>query len=297
MTEFGFQVWDHSIAVALIVWHFTKDKKQTLAGLFHDIATPVFKHTIDFLNGDYETQESTEELTTKIITESKEIMRLLKRDGIRVEEVDDYHKYPIADNDSPNLASDRLEYTFSNGFGVTKKIWNLTEIEEIYQNIEVLENEKGIPELGFTDIKMAEKFVHTMSELSSLYIVNKTLFSMQFLADILKKMKDKNLITINDLYQLSEKEVMEKFENLTENNIAECFKIWKNATEIKESEEKVEGKYCVHIEKVKIRYINPLVKLPNKTVRVSEISPKAKQDIEKALQFRTKKYAYLDFDF
>lgn len=28
---------DHSIAVALIIWNFTHDKKQTLAGLFHDI--------------------------------------------------------------------------------------------------------------------------------------------------------------------------------------------------------------------------------------------------------------------
>ena len=27
----------HSIAVALIVWNFTHDKKQTIAGLFHDI--------------------------------------------------------------------------------------------------------------------------------------------------------------------------------------------------------------------------------------------------------------------
>ena len=32
---------DHSIGVALIIWNFTKDKKQTLSGLFHDIATPV----------------------------------------------------------------------------------------------------------------------------------------------------------------------------------------------------------------------------------------------------------------
>lgn len=52
------QMWysslDHSIAVALIIWHFTKDRKQTLSGLFHDIATPVFKHSIDFMNKDYE---------------------------------------------------------------------------------------------------------------------------------------------------------------------------------------------------------------------------------------------------
>ena len=41
--KFWYSTLDHSIAVALIVWSFTKDKKQTLAGLFHDIATPVLR--------------------------------------------------------------------------------------------------------------------------------------------------------------------------------------------------------------------------------------------------------------
>lgn len=50
--------------------------KQTLAGLFHDIATPVFKHCIDFMNGDSETQESTEEKTSDIIRNSSKIMFL-----------------------------------------------------------------------------------------------------------------------------------------------------------------------------------------------------------------------------
>ncbi len=127
----------HSIGVALIVWNFTKDKKQTLAGLFHDIATPAFKHAVDFMNGDYETQESTEELTTYMIKESQEIMELLERDGITVEEVEDYHKYPIADNDTPQLSSDRLEYTLANNLGAVFADWDLEEIREIYQNIEI----------------------------------------------------------------------------------------------------------------------------------------------------------------
>lgn len=100
-----FSSLEHSVGVALIVWNFTKNKKQTLAGLFHDIATPVFKHTIDFMNGDYEKQESTEELTEKIIVGSKDIMELLNRDRIKVEEVSDYHIYPIADNDRPRTCS------------------------------------------------------------------------------------------------------------------------------------------------------------------------------------------------
>ena len=90
-SKYFFSSLDHSIAVALIIWHFTHDKKQTLAGLFHDIATPAFKHCIDFLNGDYKTQESTEDLTTQIISNSEDIMMLLKRDNIQISEIDDYH--------------------------------------------------------------------------------------------------------------------------------------------------------------------------------------------------------------
>ena len=99
-SNFFFSSLDHSVAVALIIWHFTHDKKQTLSGLFHDIATPAFKHCVDFLNGDYMTQESTEDLTTEIIKKSKEIMKLLKRDNIEISEIDNYHLYPIADNDT-----------------------------------------------------------------------------------------------------------------------------------------------------------------------------------------------------
>ena len=285
---------DHSVAVALIVWNFTKDKKQTLAGLFHDIATPAFKHCIDFMNGDYEKQESTEELTTKIIQTSKEIMKLLDRDNITVEEVSDYHIYPIADNDTPMLSADRLEYTLSNGLGVRKNLWNLEEVKQIYQNIEVQKNEDGVEELGFKDKEIAEKFVSIMSNLSSFYITNEVKLSMQFLADIMRKMSAKKLINQSDLYRLSEKEIIDRIENCQEENIAECFKVWREATSIHESDVPVLDKYCVSI-KAKMRYIVPIVRYENAYARINEISKAAKEDIEKVLNFKTKKYAYLDF--
>jgi len=294
------QMWysslDHSIAVALIIWHFTQDKKQTLAGLFHDIATPVFKHSIDFMNGDYEKQESTEELTTRIIKESKEIMQLLTRDNIKIEEVDNYHLYPIADNDTPQLASDRLEYTLSNGLGATEKLWDLNTVRKIYNDIEIQRNEDGIEELGFKNKEIAEKFVHIMSILSSKYIQAKTKFSMQFLADTIKRMFEKNLISKEDLYHLSEQEIINKIEKCKEDNISMRFSKWREATEINESDTLIPEKYCVHIEKIKVRYINPLVKCgEDKFMRINQISDVAKQDIERALSFRTKRYAYLDF--
>ena len=288
---------DHSVAVALIIWNFTKDKKQTLAGLFHDIATPTFKHSIDFMNGDYEKQESTtEKLTAKIIKKSPEIMKLLNRDKIKIEEIDDYHKYPIADNETPMLSSDRLEYTLSNGLGARKQLWNLDEVREIYQNIEIQKNEDGIEELGFKDKEIAEKFVANMRKLSKSYIDSKTKLSMQFLADIIIKMNEAKLITKNDLYNLSEKEIIKKIESCNYNNISQKFNKWKNTEKIDESDTFVENKYCKNI-KAKIRYINPLVREKEKFIRISEVSDSAKKEIEGCLNFTTKNYAYFDFQF
>lgn len=295
---FGERIWysslDHSVGVALIIWHFTKNKKQTLAGLFHDISTPAFKHCIDFMNGDYKKQESTEDSTVQTISNSKEIMALLIRDNIKLEEVSDYHIYPIADNDTPQLSADRLEYTLSNGFGVQIPLWDLEEIKSIYENIEIQTNEENIEELGFKNIEIAERFVEVMSKLAESYIWNKTKLSMQFLADTMKEMSQAGFITKQDLYELSEKQIIEKIEKCEYHNIAKRFEIWKNVEQIEECDEPVEGAYCVSIN-AKKRYIVPLVKQENEFIRIKEISPKAKKDIETFLNYNPKKYACLDF--
>ena len=211
-SEFFYSSLDHSVAVALIVWHFTKDKKQTLSGLFHDIATPAFKHCVDFLNGDYMTQESTEELTTKMIKDSEDVMSLLKRDGIKLEEIDNYHLYPIADNDTPKLSSDRLEYSLSNAL-FTYRVLDLDSIKEIYNDIEVQTNEFGEIELGFKTKKMAREFVKFTSKLSVIYRDDRTRYSMQFIADILKKLVNENKLTVADLYDIKEGEVIKMIES------------------------------------------------------------------------------------
>ena len=293
--KFFYSNLDHSIGVALIIRNFTTDKKQTIAGLFHDISTPVFKHCIDFMNGDHETQESTEELTTYMIKNSKEIMELLERDNIKVNEVDDYHIYPIADNDTPKLSADRLEYTLANGL-YFKVVWDVKKIKEIYSNIEIQINEDGIRELGFKEKNIAEEFIDGASQLWPLWVSNEDKLAMQFLADTVKKMSEGNLLTKKDLYTLSEKEVIDKIENCTNEKISKCFKLFRNSTKISESDLPVFDKYCVSIT-AKRRYIVPLVEYANSYKRVNDISDFAKEKIDNYLKFKTKKYAYLDFKF
>lgn len=286
---------DHSVGVALIIWKFTKDKKQTLAGLFHDIATPVFKHVIDFLNNDHEKQESTEEKTAEIIKNSKEIMALLKRDKILIDEVNDYKLYPVADNETPQLSADRFEYTFSCGL-VFHRIWNLENIKECYNNVSILTNENGIPELGFNNLKIGEKYISIISSLWTSMISNSDKAIMQFLADIIKVMIHKKYLTIDDLYKYSEKEIIEKILKCEDKYISESFIKFQNMTKVYDSDVEIKDKYCVSI-KAKRRYIIPLVKTKDKIERISNLSKQSKKDIDNYLNNETAKYAYFDFDF
>ena len=175
-----YSVLKHSVGVALSIWNFTHDKKQTIAGLFHDISSPAFKHCIDYLNGDAENQELTEEQTIDFIRNSEEIMKLLKRDEIDLLEVSDYKIYPIADNKMPKLSADRLEYTFMNGIYL-KEVWDLTTIQEIYEDIEIIENEDNVSELGFKTVEIAEKFIEGASKLWPIWISSEDTITMYFL--------------------------------------------------------------------------------------------------------------------
>ena len=287
-SDFFFSSLDHSVAVALIIWHFTHDKKQTLSGLFHDIATPAFKHCVDFLNGDYMNQESTEDLTTEIIKKSSEIVKLLERDNIKISEIDDYHIYPVADNDTPKLSADRLEYSLSNAL-FTYKIIDKESIKEIYNDIEIQRNSENEIELGFKTKKIARKFVSVTSKLSIIYREDRTRYSMQFIADILKRLSNEKKILKQDLYNLKESEVIDIIESSKYNDI---FNIWKNATKVKTSKEEPKDVYYVH-HGAKIRYIDPLVN----GERISKICKIANNMINKNLSYDMNNYVYLDLKF
>lgn len=284
--KFFYSNLDHSIGVALIIWHFTHDKKQTLSGLFHDIATPAFKHCVDFLNGDYVEQESTEDLTTEILKNSNEISELLKRDDIKISEVDNYHLYPIADNDTPKLSADRLEYSLANGM-FSYNLLSLDEVKEIYNDIEIQKNGENEIELGFRTKALARKLVKVTSIMSVIYREDRTRYSMQFIADILKRLNNENKIMKTDLYRLKESEIIDIIEK---SKYKDVFDKWKHAKKVNVSTIEPKDVYFVKLD-TKIRYINPLFN----GVRMYDACKIAKNMIDKNLSYDQSKYVYLDF--
>ena len=293
-TAFFYSNLEHSVGVALIILHFTRDKKQTLAELFHDISNPAFKHCIDFLNGDPEKQESIEEYTTDILESSKEISRLLKRDKIKLEDVSDYKIYPIADNELPKLSADRLEYSFSTGF-VQKPVWTLEEVGQVYNDIAIFKNEKGIDEVGFKSIKKAELFIDKVSQLWAIWKSNRNKIMMETYAEIFRLLGEQDLLKKEELYFLSEEEIIDKIKNCGVLKIEKAFENFSKANKILESEDPIPNKYCKSL-KTKLRYIIPLVNYNGKISRVTDVSPKANKKIKNFLNYKTKKYVALDFE-
>ena len=190
--------YTHSLGTAAIVWHFTHDVKQAAAGLLHDIATPAFAHVVDFLNGDHMRQESTETRTRAMIAACSELTAIIARYGLRVEDVEDYHRYPIADNDSPRLSADRLEYTLGNAH----LVFHCPEqmLKRIYDDLFVGQNEDGEPELCFSHAEAADAFTRLALRQSEWFVSDDDRFSMQYLAEILHDAQRAGALTVDDLY-------------------------------------------------------------------------------------------------
>ena len=248
------------------------------------------------MNGDSETQESTEEKTSDIIRNSAIIMSLLKRDGIKLEEVDDYKIYPIADNDTPKLSADRFEYTFASGLTFFR-VWELDKIRKMYNNIVITTNEDGVQELTFKDKEVCEEYIDTISKLWPEWVSDKDRTVMQFLADMCKSMNNAGYLTVEDLYTLSEQEVIDRILNCEDKYLSDSFKLFQEADKVYESKTPVDEKYCVNV-KSKIRYVIPLVQTDNNSVRINQISDTAANQITEYLNYpKDGYYTYFDFQF
>ena len=193
--------FDHSMGTALIVWHFTEDRAQAMAGLLHDIATPVFAHVIDFLHGDHMKQESTEEGTRSLIAGSAELQLVLAAYGLTTDTVCDYHMYPVADNDSPKLSADRLEYTLGNlvNYGFAAR----SQVRDYYQNLLVRPNETGEIELQFRDRETALSFCRGMLQCARVYVSEEDRYAMEMLAELLRDAIHGGVLMENDLHSIS----------------------------------------------------------------------------------------------
>lgn len=283
---FFFSRFDHSLVVAHMTWHFTKSKEETIAALLHDIGTPCFAHTIDYVFGDYLKQESSEKDIVDLIKKDDELLSYLKQDNINIENLKDLSKYPILENKSPRLCADRLD-----GVLHTCYIWlhthSLKDIKEVFDNIVILKNEDGIKELGFKDKDICEKFVLMTEIYAKKLQACETKYIMKYISEIVKKAFNNSLFTLDDLYSKKEEEII----NILNKNF-ESWKIFNNTEKIVRSD-KEPSQFHANVE-TKKRNVIPLVKINNNFLRINEVSLQSEQIYLDLKNYKDTKYAYIE---
>jgi len=242
--------FDHSLTVSLITYKLTKDKRATIAGLFHDVATPCFSHVIDYMNKDYENQESTEEFTEQILKNDLYLRKCLEIDGIDVEEIINFKKYSIVDNDRPKLCADRLDGVILTGIGWTKNISQL-DIDNIVDDILILKNEFNEDEIGFKTMSTAEKVIQVSKSIDHYCHSKEDNYMMELLADITRLAIANKFITYHDLFTYNENDLMDLFNEKSDTNFRRRILEFRNIRK-----EKIPN---MSLPKVKVRRLNPIV--------------------------------------
>ena len=109
-------------------------------------------------------------------------------------------------------------------------------------------------------------------------------------------MNVKGYITIDDLYELSEKDVINRILNCDDTYIKESFAKFQNATYVYVSETPVINKYCISV-KGKKRYIVPLTQKNGEICRINQIDETSSKEVENYLNLKRSKYTGFDFEF
>ena len=208
----------------------------------------------------------------------------------------------IKDCSEDSLAYDRLVKKFMSNKqkaevllkrkeGVEKEIAyyedKISEIKRVYDNLDVLTNEEGSPEIGFKDIEIALKFVCMVLVYAKELQGNTDKYVMKFVSEMVKMANEKGLITLDDLYNKKESEIVSIF--------VDNFVSWKKFNEsskLIKTNNKPNGFYISF--ETKKRNVIPLVKFNGSYKRINEVSSFAKDEYEKFFCYHDTTYAYVE---
>ena len=100
--------FEHSVGVWHLLRKFGADRSEQVAGLLHDTPHTAFSHVIDFVFPNDE-HNFHEKFTEKIILNS-EVPEILKKHGLKVEDVLATENFHLLEADLPDLSADRIDY-------------------------------------------------------------------------------------------------------------------------------------------------------------------------------------------
>ena len=215
--------FDHSRNVAYTAWKLSEDLPTTLAGAFHDVGSLSFAHVNSFKKNEGLTQENDELSIKSVLEADEELLAMLEEDNIKLEDVINPKKYPLIDKSIPALCLDRLDGIFAtclffaktHSFSQIRDLYNMLGYFENLNGMNVdinndrLKNFNGEIVIGETKDAEYEDFFKAINAYSSILLTKEDRFMMEILGLTLKYYEDIKVINEKELFNLSEKEIID----------------------------------------------------------------------------------------
>ena len=292
--NYKYSTLDHSLGVALILNNFITNKNQIIAALLHDLAVPAFSHSTKYIDEkNYNPKENKLTVYDAIIG-SDILFDYFLKNGVSIEDMCDYTKYPLAYNFMPHLSAHRLEYFLHTMY--MDNICTEEEIEQYYNNLVVVPNEDNMPEFCFLNAEIGRRFCLHSIECGMKYRSYESKATMKFISDTIAAMVRREVISRKDLYTYSDKVIMDMGLNCSDKRISDRWRYLPSLNKVYTKFNDVEGKHCYKLPAM-LKYSNPLVKAENgEYIRVSKLYDTCREKINTFLNSDTDLYFYVEYE-
>lgn len=106
----GYSRYDHSVGVMALLIRMGAKESEVLAGLLHDVSHMAFSHIADWVIGGVG-REDVQDSNHESFISSSELPAILRKYGYETDDVVEYERYGLLEQDAPDLCADRVDYT------------------------------------------------------------------------------------------------------------------------------------------------------------------------------------------
>lgn len=286
--QYTYSKLDHSFGVALILSKFKVHQNKMINGLIHEMATPAFFRSVEL----FQNKKDIEYGLYDAIVGSDILFEYFLKNDISINDICNEENYNIIHCKPTKLGASALEELLH--YAYFMKICDSDEIAEIYEDIEIVINEDGKEEFCFKSSRIAKQFCRLSIEFGKYYRSYEAKLITKYISDTLDLMIRRMDIKKSDLYNSTEKTIIEIGKNTSDKRIRDAWKMVKETDRVYTKFNPIDEKYCIQVKADNI-YIDPLVKTRFGNMRVSNIYPETKKEIETFLNSDTDLYMYIDY--
>ncbi len=269
----GFNRYEHSVGVYLLLKKLNASLEEQVAGLLHDVSHTAFSHLIDWAIGNREKEDYQDKMHEKFIF-SSDIPKTLEKYGFEAKRIVEHKNYSLLERPAPDLCADRIDYSIREF-----SCWAAPNAVSTCANSLVNYN---------------ERIVFSSKESANLFAINylkcqrehwggaEWMLRWDIFSNLLKYSLENKIINLDDFY-CDDEHVINKLKNSGDKSADTVVEVLGNNLEF----EKVNANDDIYLKK-KLRHVDPEYLENGRIYRLSEASEEFSKYLEEQKRINEK---------